>query len=482
MILIAGAGPCGLMMACELRRRGIETRVLGADPAPGTGSRAILLWPPSLEQYAELGILAEAERLGAPVRALSYHTGSRTVLRVPLTPDVAPLVLPQADTERLLERRLRSLGGSVERGVTVTGLAQDDEGVTVTTSAGASIRGEWLIAADGFRSTVRDLLGIDFTGERLPITFVLAEGKLDGRYEPEAMNYYFSRTGVVLVAPLPGARVRISGALSAGEEFTSSSAQRLLDERGPGGLRFSDITMNGTFTSHERIATRFRSGRCFLVGDAAHVHSVVGGQGLNLGFADARNLAWKLAGVLSGQFSPAILDSYEPERQAAAEQTIRDTGRMARQAVLSPAANFVRNAGLAVAHRLGVLQRTLPPMLAGWLTHYPDVLMSPGEAGRRIRGLPRSGMRDKDWPLEPGDPGRFQVITAGPPDEPLHALACALAKRAPALVTHIPQNGRDRGFVLLRPDGFVAASGQEAVFPQVSAALENLCRERGTSK
>lgn len=471
-VLIVGAGPCGLMTACELRRRGVDAVIVDAAEQPGAGSRAILLWPPSLELYRDLGILEEAAKRGVQVRALSYHTGSNP-LRLPLTPHMSPLILPQEDTVELLQDELRRLGGEVERGVRVTGLTQEEDKVVVTAvradGTELTLESEWLIAADGFRSTVRDLIGADFTGAPLPIRFLLAEGRLDGGYDPEAVTYYMSRTGVVLVAPLPGGRVRISGALPEGVEVDEDTAQRLLDERGPGGLRVTGLTMNTTFTSHERIASTLRSGRCFLVGDAAHVHSVVGGQGLNLGFADARNLAWKLAGVIQGRYVPRVLDSYDPERRAAAEQTVQATGRMARQAVLSPFANRVRNASMALAHRTGVLGKKLPPLLSGWLIRYPDALV-PAPA-KVPRGLPLPGTRSPRYALEPDEADRWQLVTLGTAAQ---ARGAALAERLPGLLAHRHRGDGPEGFVLLRPDGYVAAAGRPEELDSVAIALEDL--------
>lgn len=474
-VLIVGAGPCGLMAACELRRRGVDAVIVDAAEQPGAGSRAILLWPPTLELYRDLGILEEAVKRGVQIKALSYQTGSNP-LRLPLAPHMSPLILPQEDTVDLLQDELRRLGGEVERGIRVTGVTQDADKVVVTArrtdGTELTLETEWLLAADGFRSTVRDLIGVQFTGAPLPITFLLAEGHLEGGYDRETVTYYLGRTGVVLVAPLPGDRVRISGPLPDGTEIDEGTAQRMLDERGPGGLRVTSLTMNTTFTSHERIASTLRVGRCFLMGDAAHVHSVVGGQGLNLGFADTRNLAWKLAGVIKGRYAPSLLDSYDIERRAAARQTIEATGRMARQAVLSPIANRVRNSLMALAHRTGVLGRKLPPLLSGWQIRYPDVLIP---APKKVpRGLPLPGMRSPHYTLEPDEADRWQLITVGADGGAAHTQGTALAGRLPDLLTHRHRGGATEGFVLLRPDNYVAASGRPDELGPVATALENL--------
>jgi 2-polyprenyl-6-methoxyphenol hydroxylase-like FAD-dependent oxidoreductase len=477
-VLIVGAGPCGLMTACELRRRGIDADVVDAAAEPPRGSRAILLWPEALRMYRDLGILPEAERRGVSIRALSYHLGPNKTLRLPLAPAMSPLVLPQEDTDDLLGAELARLGGAVEWGLTLTRVvpAADHAEVELRRADGTTERrrADWLIGADGVRSATREQLGVEFPGARLPITFLLAEGRVAGDHDREAINYYIGRAGGVLIAPLPGGRVRISAPLPDGTGIAGDTAQRMLDERGPGGLRIEDLTLNTTFTSHERIAARLRVGRCFLVGDAAHTHSVVGGQGLNLGFGDARNLAWKLAGVLDGRFDPAILDSYEPERRAVAEQVVRSTARMARQGVIGPIAVWIRNRLMAAAHRAGALGRRLPPTLAGWTLRYPPALLEPGP-GKPASSLPAAGARSPDWTLErAGDRDTFELVTLGPDDAPQRAQAAALARAHGALVSHRHVVAADEGFLLLRPDEFVAASGRSGDLGWLGPALAKL--------
>jgi 2-polyprenyl-6-methoxyphenol hydroxylase-like FAD-dependent oxidoreductase len=495
-VLIVGAGPCGLMTACELRRRGVAADIVDAAPQPQRGSRAILLWPPSLRLYRDLGILPEAERRGVTIQALSYYLGPGRTLRLPLSPAMAPLILPQEDTDDLLDGALRRLGGSVEWGATLTKLdrGRDDVRVELRHSDGSPAsspadspadspasspeprRADWLIGADGFRSTTRELLGVAFAGARLPTTFLLAEGRITGDYDPAAVHYFLGRAGVLLIAPLPGGRVRLSAPLPDGATVGDDTAQRMLDERGPGGLRVADLTLNTSFTSHERIAAQMRVGRCFLVGDAAHTHSVVGGQGLNLGLGDARNLAWKLSGVIDGRLDPRVLDSYDVERRAAAEQVVRATGRMARQAVLGPFSAWMRNTLFSAAHRAGVLGRKLPPLLAGWDIRYPDALFAPGP-GRRAGFLPPPGAHSPEWTpggIERAGPDSFELVTLGPDDPAQRAQAAALTRQHGALVSHRHVVAGKQGFLLLRPDGFVAASGRSADLGWLADALATL--------
>ncbi|MEU9480193.1 FAD-dependent monooxygenase [Streptomyces sp. NPDC048191] len=483
-VLVVGAGPCGLAMAAQLSRLGVQVAVVDAADQPHTGSRAILLWPPVREVLGELGLAERAARDSVRPAALHYHLGSGRSVRVPLADVNAPLVLPQERTGRLLAEALADRGVEVEWGTRVTGVVQGEHTVTVTASRAdggtTEITADWVVGADGLHSRVRAQLGIDFSGARFPATFLLAEGRIAGGHgtggiSTDEIHYFLAGTGVALIAPLPGGEFRLSGAVPEGTEATAEHAQALLDERGPGGLRFTEVRTVTLFSSDERVAGALRSGRCFLVGDAAHVHSPIGGQGLNLGIPDTRNLAWKLAGVVRGRLHESVLDTYDPERRAAIAQTLEATGRMARQAVVGPVGRRVRDLTWRLLDASGVLARGYAPMLAGWRSRYPDVLFgAPADGTPRSR--PRPGTRDPRWTPRPSDEpaGRFQLITYGGPGTQLSLAAADLAERLPELVAHFPLDGRRQRFVLLRPDGYVAASGAADRFPGVAARLTAL--------
>ena len=461
-VLIVGAGPCGLAAAGELLRQGVSVRVLEADVEPRTGSRAILLWPPALELFASLGVMAVADRRGVRATAMNYCLPGGHRVRVPLAPENQPLLLPQAETERLLEAALHDLGGTVERGVRVAGVSSHGGAVTVKAvrvSGTELIEADWLIAADGVRSTVRERLGIEFVGEQFPDTIMVAEGQLDGTLSRYELHYYLGRAGGALLVPLPSGRFRLGTPVPEGTTVTPDLVQRLLDERGPGLVQLDDLTVMATFTSQERIAARMRSGHCFLVGDAAHTHSAIGGQGLNLGLQDVRNLTWKLAGVIAGRLRPDVLDTYEAERRHAAEETVRTTHRMARVVLAGSLAGRVRNGVLRLLHGTGVLQRAYPPLLAGWKLRYPDP--RPGTRRRRRRGVPPPGARAPQWiPLPtPGERPILRLVTTGPASGELPRRASGLAARFPELARHEHLPRSAAVFLLLRPDGYVEASG-----------------------
>ncbi|MFC9330340.1 FAD-dependent oxidoreductase [Kitasatospora sp. NPDC057015] len=472
-VLIVGAGPVGLAAACELSRRGIGVRILEAAAEPQHGSRAVQLHPPTLRILAGLDLLDEAEKRGLRIRSTSYHLAGGRTLKVDLGAENEPLMLPQEQTCLLLEQALERLGGRVERSMTVTDTVLSAGLATVTVQGPAGverIEADWLVAADGVRSRVRECLGIEFVGEQVPVDFLLAEGRISGDFEPSAVHYFLGRRGSIVFASMPDDRVRISGAVPAGYPLTEAGVQALLDERGPGGLRILGLDSVGGFTSQERIASALRRGNCFLIGDSAHTHSPLGGQGLNLGLQDAHNLAWKLAGVVNGTLQPSILDSYEPERRQAAEQIVRATHQFLRVFTLGPIAARVRNTAWSALERTGALRRWFVPLLAGWRVHYPDVLNAeePARPGRWPRsGAPRGG------PLAPGTrtPHQlaeqtstgFRLVTMGPPEHGVAQRGRELADRYPELLTHRHVHQEKTSFVLLRPDGYVASGGTTPV-------------------
>ncbi|MFJ8751999.1 FAD-dependent monooxygenase [Streptomyces sp. NPDC102441] len=474
-VLIAGAGPAGMAAGCELLRLGVPIRVLDSAPERSKGTRALQLWPPALEVLRGLGIQGEAESRGLKVRAMNYHLAGGRSLRITLGAHNEPLLLPQEQTNLLLEEELERLGGKIERDRTVTGVAVHDERVVVTAEGPAgteTIEAEWLIAADGVRSTVRDRIGSEFAGERVTMTFLLAEGRIDGEYERGAVHYFLGRSGSLVFAPMAGGNVRVSAAVPENTPMTAESVQALLDERGPGDLRVSRLDSLRTFTSSERIASPMREGRAFLVGDAAHTHSPIGGQGLNLGLQDVHNLVWKLAGVVQGRLDASVLDSYEPERRQAAEQVLRTTHQMIRMFTLGPTAARIRNFSWRGLDSAGVLRHWFVPLLAGWRVRYPDAFPGPGapraatsRATRFAWGLgrlPRPGTRTPHWVPRPQLPAQgvgLRLLTSGVSGSDLVRQARRTANRYRGLVTHGHLERRGTGFMLLRPDGYVAASG-----------------------
>jgi 2-polyprenyl-6-methoxyphenol hydroxylase-like FAD-dependent oxidoreductase len=341
-VLIVGAGPAGLTMAIELARRAIPFRLIDEDPVRPTSSRAIGTQARTIEVFQLLGIPESALTPAVRPRAFRLAERERTLARIPLG-GVPPaglglLSMDETDTERVLEERLEQLGGRLERGVELTGYRVDGERVIarLKSPAGESeVRAKYLVGADGAHSTVRREAGIAFIGSAYPERFLLADLDLDWDLSQDEGHVWIGDDGLVAVIPLPGEhRYRLIVPLPAteseieyaSEEAVADRAEALLRSRT--GIRLHRIgepVWASSFRISRRQAEHYRKGPIFLVGDAAHVHSPVGAQGMNTGIQDAFNLGWKLALAEKGEAAPGLLDTYEAERHPVAVGVLRGT-------------------------------------------------------------------------------------------------------------------------------------------------------------
>ena len=345
-IAIAGAGPTGLTLAAALTAKGVAVELLDQQAEGANTSRAAVVHARTLEVLEEIGVTGELVDSGVVVPTFTVRDRDRTLLTVRFgeLPTRYPytLMVPQSTTERILLDRLHALGGSVRRPSEVTGVRQDADGVTVRTADGEEIRARYLVGADGMHSAVRGFTGIGFTGEAYEQSFVLADVRMDWGLPRDQVQLFFSPAGLVVVAPLPGGRHRIVATMAdAPEQPALDDIQALLDARGPSSVpaKVTEAVWSSRFRVHHRLAEHYRDGRIFLAGDAAHVHSPAGGQGMNTGIQDAVELAARLAAGTE--------DGYEDARRPVAEQVVRLTDRMTRAATTAnPAARVLRNAAL----------------------------------------------------------------------------------------------------------------------------------------
>src|SRR5204862_1162947 len=343
-VLVVGAGPTGLMLANQLARRGVRVRIIDRHARPARESRALGVQARTLEIYSHLGLADQAVALGKRADGAVLWAEGRRAARVPLGDigrDVSPypylLVLGQDDNERLLGDALRARGLAVQWNTELVGLAQDTDHVTATLKNPDASKSEvmvpWLAGCDGARSTVRELSGIPFEGAPYQHVFFVADVQMTGSMAPDILNVYLWRRGFHPVVPRRGTdHWRIVGMLPphlrGRDDLTFEETIPALRHDVGTELSFQACNWFSTYRIHHRRAARFHDRRCFLLGDAAHVHSPVGGQGMNTGLQDAYNLAWKLALVVSGRAGTALVHSYEDERLPVANHLLKRTDRL----------------------------------------------------------------------------------------------------------------------------------------------------------
>ena len=497
-VLVVGAGPTGLMLANQLGRRGVRVMIVDRHPGPSLQTRALGVQARTLEIYSHLGIVGQALELGKRATGANMWAGGRRTARVPLGDigrDMSPypflLILGQDDNERLLGEGLHQWGFAVQWNTELIGLAQGADRVTArlkqTDGTIREIRAAWVAGCDGARSAVRELNGIAFQGGPYEHVFFVADTQMTGPMVPDELNIYFWRDGFHLFFPMRGIdHWRIVGIvqpeLRGRDDLTLDDViPSILDEAGA-GVTLQDCSWFSTYRIHHRRAERFRHRRCFLLGDAAHIHSPVGAQGMNTGLQDAYNLAWKLALVVSGGAGPALLDSYEAERIPVAQRLLSTTDRM-----FSLVVSNTKLAGLfrtrilakaiALAMRLERIQKLAFRTISQTGIAYPDSPLS-----ETLPGLPHEGPRAGDrfpWlrlklsanrPVEDFfgklDDTRFTLIVIGQDVPP-----GGVPGLGDLLRTHVvpsdPTNDRELtrariprpAFYLLRPDGHVALAG-----------------------
>jgi 2-polyprenyl-6-methoxyphenol hydroxylase-like FAD-dependent oxidoreductase len=348
-VLVVGAGPTGLMLANQLVRRGIRTLIIDRNAGPSRETRALGVQARTLEIYSHLGIVDRALELGKRATGGNIWADGQRRARVALsdagekvTPYPFLLVLGQDDNERILGDHLRELGSAVEWKTELVSLTQRVDSVTAVLNlpdgSQRNIRAAWVAGCDGARSAVRESNGIEFAGAPYEHVFFVADTEMTGSMVPDEVNVYLFRDGFHLLFPMRGKdHWRIVGilppALRGKPDLKFDAVIPSLQNEAGEGLSIKSCTWFSTYRIHHRSAVRFRKLRCFLLGDAAHIHSPVGAQGMNTGLQDAYNLAWKLTLVVKNQAKPALLDSYEQERIPVARALLNGTDRAFRLVV-----------------------------------------------------------------------------------------------------------------------------------------------------
>jgi 2-polyprenyl-6-methoxyphenol hydroxylase-like FAD-dependent oxidoreductase len=341
-------------------------------PSGANTSRAAAVSARTLEVLDELDVSERLVKNGLQARTFSIRDHDRVLIPLDFgnLPTAYPytLMISQAETEQMLLDRLEELGGHVTRPKTLTAVRQESDYAVASFEDGDEIRARYVVGADGMHSTVRAAAGIDFAGAAYPASFVLADVRMTGDVPVNEILLFFARNGLVVVAPLPGDVFRIvSPVADAPAEPGREFVQELLDTRGfgPGQLQVGEVVWGSRFRVHHRVADTYRSGRLLLAGDAAHVHSPAGGQGMNLGIQDAVALAGVLDRVIVGSEPDQLLDAYSNARRPIARQVVKLTDRLTRLATLPSGLRPARNVAMSAASRIPAVRRALTWQLSG---------------------------------------------------------------------------------------------------------------------
>jgi 2-polyprenyl-6-methoxyphenol hydroxylase-like FAD-dependent oxidoreductase len=418
-VLVVGAGPVGLTLACELRRRGIEVRIIDKNRTPAQQSKALALWSRTLEIFDDMGVLEPVQARANPIDGLKLFLGPEKSAKLQFTdvpsPYPHPLLLPQPDTEQILSDRLRELGTEVERGVECVDLRQEAESVSVRFRFHPATETEddevveknisfpWVVACDGGHSTLRRLLGLNFAGAANEDLWYLADALVSADVSDNEVSVFFHVDGVVAMFPLSNSRFRVI--LNVEEKQTEDDAEaasepvvnetkghdhrlqpgptldqinQIVQTRLDIPINIHEATWLGAFHIQERQVEQYRVGRVFLAGDAAHVHSPAGGQGMNTGIQDAYNLGWKLALSIRGTgIAHILLESYGTERAPVAAGVLRQSGIMTNVATArNPIVRKLRNTVLPHLLPLKFVQKRASLRLSELDICYKDSLLN----------------------------------------------------------------------------------------------------------
>jgi 2-polyprenyl-6-methoxyphenol hydroxylase-like FAD-dependent oxidoreductase len=496
-VLIVGAGPTGLVLALWLTRLGIRVRIVDKTTQPGTTSRALAVHARTLEWYSQVGLADEVVARGRQMASINLWTSGARLVQAKLgafgaglSPFPYVLIFPQDEHERVLIDRLRDAGVNVERDTEVMALEEIATGVQARlrrpdgTIATCDV--DYLAGCDGAHSVVRQALGIGFQGGTYEHLFYVADVDARGSAINGELHAALDPSDFLVVFPLKGpGRARLVGIVHADHNHPDALSWDDVSRRVIDWMRITVEQVNwfSTYRVHHRVADRFRKGRAFLLGDAAHIHSPVGGQGMNTGIGDAVNLAWKLAAALRGRAHASLLDSYEPERIGFARRLVATTDQAF--------TGVTSDSWLARRMRLNVVPLVVPLVFRFQATRrlmfrtvsqiaveYRDSRISEGRAGR-VHGGDRL-----PWvpPLAHGSDNfasltslEWQVHVYGEATRELKDLC-----RARALTLHVFPWRQDchqagflrKAFYLVRPDGYVGLAGAHARISALTAYLD----------
>lgn len=385
-VLIVGAGPSGLTLAIECSRYGVPVRIVDHSVAPSTQSKALVIWSGTLECFGAMGVVDELLKVALPIRHFVFADRGKIINKIPSNRGIdsvypSPVILPQSYTQEILERHLASFGVKVERQVGLKSFSQHEAGVTVELqhADGSSEMStvSYLAGCDGARSMVRRGLGVEFVGKTEQLNFVLIDAKVEGDLAEDAMFVSWGEAYTIIFFPVKQGVFRMFTQrkdLNDQSMPTLEEMQGYLEKVGLGHLRFYEPEWLSCFSINERVASRNYIDRVFLVGDACHIHSPAGGQGMNTGIQDAFNLGWKFKLMLEKNGDPKMIaETYFEERYPVAQALIEETTKLLHAGITN---NKLARIGKDILIGLLLHAPPLQELLAGKLSemnvHYPS--------------------------------------------------------------------------------------------------------------
>ncbi len=499
-VLIIGSGPTGLVLALWLTRLGVRVRIVDKTAEAGTTSRALAVQARTLEFYSQIGIAEAVIERGRKVIAANFWVSGKKKARVVfgdigagLSPYPFPLVFPQDEHERLLIERLSEIGVQVERQTELLGFEEVNGRVIarlkLPDGPDETCEAAYITGCDGARSAVREGLQIGFAGGTYNRLFYVADVQASGPTLNGELHIGLDTAEFLAMFPLKGdGRARLVGTIrDEGEDKHENLSWNVVGKRVIEWIRVDVERVNwfSTYRVHHRVANHFRKGRAFLLGDAAHIHSPVGGQGMNTGIGDAVNLSWKLAAVLHGRANASLLDSYEPERIAFAQRLVATTDRAFTLATNSGAmARFLRlrivPLLIPLLIRLEAARRLMFRTVSQTVVNYRGSSLSEGRAGTVQGGdrLPwvkvnlNGAESDNFAPLTSMD---WQAHVYGDAPAELRAV-CDVRKLRLHVFPWRPEMGRAgllrNALYLVRPDGYVALADPDAGVAALTSFLD----------
>ena len=479
-VLIVGAGPVGLFLANECARRGLRWRLIEAHSRQSIHSKALAIFPRTLEIFDMAGIAAPFLQEANLVKSVAVMVPDRALAHIPFTPDESPYpfiaMVPQNVTERLLADELRLKGGSIEYETAFVGADQQDGAVTVTTvqqGKPVQVRASFVVGCDGAHSTVRRALGLPFQGGEYEASFMLADIETTEFLPEDQLQLCPSEFGPLAIFPMSSRRRRIVATIERpeGDAPSLELVQKILRQRAPRGIEAHQVYWSSYFRIHHRNVAQMRAGRIFLAGDAAHIHSPFGGQGMNTGLQDVWNLAWKLDLFLHGRGNELLLDSYTSERLPVIKQVIKTTDFLTMvMGTPNKFAQALRNTVLPLVSRLSRFQHAFVQGLSELAIAYPGSTIVEG-----------SGKRYFDDSMRGGNGIRSRFLMMIDPDRESSTQKVAKQLFESFRDTVEFRSSRNAGITFVRPDGYIAYSAQRRDLVPALASVRSLLERQTVS-